>query len=540
MGVSPAVQYGRSPAARPIYAHGVPRASDRPLPAHAAETIVSRRRSQTLDERRRALARLFLIGCYAWPAFAIVDVLGTRLAHREHAILLLLTLRAVGIAVALGAYFVVTRARLTSAMLTAIDYAALLLAGTFVSVMGAAVGGLESRFYAGVIVIVAARATLVPSRWSRSAGVAAAIGATWPATLAAAALVLPEVRAQWASSEAVLELLFGTFFIAGMVVIGATGSHMLWSAGRQVHEARRLGNYRLKTRIGGGGNGDVWLARQDPLGRDVALKILKDRGLRGEESVRRFEREARAAAALKHPNTIRIIEFGASDDGVLFIAMELLDGMDLDQLVELSGRLPPARAIHLARQACASLAEAHAAGIVHRDIKPANLFVTRVGDDYDFLKLLDFGVARVIDADRAPLTEAGLLFGTPEYMSPEMCSGERADARSDVYSLGAVLYFMLTGTPLFPGRGFAETVMSHISRETEPPSVRAGVPLPDPLEAAIMRCLEKKPDDRFFSVRELDEALAACERAGQWSKDDARAFWVGSKPSLPLRARGAI
>jgi serine/threonine-protein kinase len=362
----------------------------------------------------------------------------------------------------------------------------------------------------------------------------------WPATLALAAAVLPEVRAQWSSAEALQELALGTLFIAGMAVIGATGSHMLWAAGRQVREARRLGSYRLKTRIGGGGHGDVWLARQDPLGRDVALKILKDRGPRGEDVARRFEREARAAATLKHPNTIRIIEFGASDDGVLFIAMELLDGMALDQLVEVAGRLPAARAIHLARQACASLAEAHAAGIVHRDIKPANLFVTRIADDYDFLKLLDFGVARVIDADHGPLTEAGVLFGTPEYMPPEMCSGERADARSDVYSLGAVIYFMLTATPLFPGRRFAETVMSHISREPEKPSVRIGVPLPEALENAVMRCLSKNPDDRFVSVRELDDALAECERAGRWTRDDARAFWVGSKPSLPLRARGIV
>jgi serine/threonine-protein kinase len=190
--------------------------------------------------------------------------------------------------------------------------------------------------------------------------------------------------------------------------------------------------------------------------------------------------------------------------------------------------------------ACASLAEAHAAGIVHRDIKPANFFVTRVGDDYDYLKLLDFGVARVVDADRGPLTEAGVLFGTPEYMSPEMCSGESADARSDVYSLGAVLYFMLTGTPLFPGRAFAETVMSHISREPESPSVRAGVTLPEGLEEAVMRCLAKKPEDRFPSVRDLDDALAACERTRRWTKEDARDFWVGSKPSLPLRARSAV
>src|SRR5205807_9068569 len=150
------------------------------------------------------------------------------------------------------------------------------------------------------------------------------------------------------------------------------------------------------------------------------------------------------------PNTIRVIEYGASDDGVCFMAMELLDGVDLDKLVTRRGPLPAARAIHFALQACGSLAEAHAAGIVHRDIKPANLFVTRVGGEESFLKLLDFGVAHVMEADRSvTMTEMGMVVGTPAYMAPEACGGERADARSDLYSLGAVLYFMLTGTELY-------------------------------------------------------------------------------------------
>jgi serine/threonine protein kinase len=245
-------------------------------------------------------------------------------------------------------------------------------------------------------------------------------------------------------------------------------------------------------RIGSGGNGDVWVARQEALKRDVALKVLKDTGEIGDEKIRRFEREARAAASLAHPNTIRIFEFGASDDGVLFIAMELLEGLDVEALVEVAGPLPPARAVKLVRQACASLAEAHVAGIVHRDIKPGNLFVTHAGDEYDFVKLLDFGVARISEGDQPSLTETGILFGTPAYMPPEVCAGERASTRSDIYSLGAVLYFMLTGTPLFPDRTFAETVMSHISKTPDTPSGRLGKSLPEKLDLIVMKCLEKK------------------------------------------------
>jgi serine/threonine protein kinase len=295
----------------------------------------------------------------------------------------------------------------------------------------------------------------------------------------------------------------------------------------------------LKMRIGSGGNGDVWIARQEALGRDVALKVLKERGEPGEEKIRRFEREARAAASLTHPNTIRIFEFGASDDGVLFIAMELLEGLDVDALVEVAGALPPARAVRMARQACASLSEAHVKHIVHRDIKPANLFITHAGEEYDFLKLLDFGVARVSEGENPSLTETGILFGTPAYMSPEVCAGERASTRSDIYSLGAVLYFMLTGTQLFPNRTFAETVMSHISKTPELPSVRLGKPVPEELEQIVMKCLEKRREDRFRSVRELDEALAACTDLGDWTREDARTWWTGARASVTMRVRGA-
>jgi serine/threonine-protein kinase len=504
----------------------------------AQSTLVSGKRNQLLEERRAAYERLLFIAVFVWPPFGVLDVLGARLWHHEQSVPGLITLRVIGAVLIAVAYGAVRWGGLGSAALTILDVSICMLLGTFVGIIGVEHGGIGSRDFAGIILLVVARTTLVPSHWMRTLFTAGGGALTWPAVMGVEAFFVPDVRAQWAG-HAAGDFVYGALFILGAVALCTAGGHAQWRARQQIHQARRLGNYRLKVRIGSGGNGDVWIARQDALNRDVALKVLKERGDLNEEKIRRFEREARSAASLTHPNTIRIFEFGASDDGVLFIAMELLEGLDVDALVEVAGPLPAGRAVKLVRQACASLAEAHVKGIVHRDIKPANFFVSHAGEEYDFIKLLDFGVARVVEGDRPSLTETGILFGTPAYMSPEVCAGERASTRSDIYSLGAVLYYMLTGTQLFPDRNFAETVMSHISKTPELPSVRLGKPLPEKLEMAIMRCLHKKREDRFRSVRELDEALSAIDDLTAWTKDDARTWWTGARASVTMRVRGA-
>jgi serine/threonine-protein kinase len=298
-----------------------------------------------------------------------------------------------------------------------------------------------------------------------------------------------------------------------------------------VFQARQLGRYRLKARIGSGGMGEVWLAWDDGLKRDVALKILA-RQATGED-LQRFEREAFAASSLKSAHTIRVFDFGASDDGVWFIAMEHLDGADLATLVGEYGPLPIARAIRFARHACASLTEAHAGGIVHRDIKPANLFVTHAGDEYDLLKLLDFGIAKVAREDEdATVTQAGWLAGTPAYMSPEVCRGEVHGTRGDIYSLGAVLYFLVTGTPPFTTENVAALMMSHVNDPPDSPSQRLGTLVPRDVEAVILKCLEKRPEKRYASVSDLDLALARCSLPRPWTNEEARNFWTA------YRARG--
>ena len=467
-------------------------------------------RGSEVEERRVATRRLAWVGLVAWGLFTVTDFVDAGMSHKPEILPPLLALRATGIAVALGILLLLRRPKLSLRQLTACDVVFFMTGSALIALEGALLGEFDSPAVQGIMILCFMRASLFPSHWKRAFTVSALAALTFPATLAVAAWFSPAVRAGWFSPHAAGLLAYSLAQIFGGIVIGSAGSHMTWRARQQMHEARKLGSYRLKARIGSGATGDVWLAHQDSLGRDVALKVLKTRGHGDEDSRRRFAREAKAASLLRHPNTIRVFEFGASDDGVFFLAMELLDGEDLESLVSRAGPLSPSRAIHLALQACGSLAEAHAAGIVHRDIKPANLFVTHVGEEPDFLKLLDFGVAKMNLDRSAAMTHAGDLMGTPAYMAPEACNGETADARSDVYSLGAVLYFMLTGTEIFPDRTVAETLLAHTAQAPDAPSVRLkirGLAIAPDLEAVVMRCLRKDPAERYAGVRALDEAL---------------------------------
>ena len=266
-----------------------------------------------------------------------------------------------------------------------------------------------------------------------------------------------------------------------------------------------------------------------PLNRRVALKILKESTLKDPAALRRFKREADAASSLQHPHTIKVFDFGASDDGVFFIAMELLDGMDLEAIVERVGPMPAARVVHLARQVCDSLAEAHGRGIIHCDLKPANLFVTRVGEEYDYAKVLDFGLARLNATDSHATVDS--MRGTPAFMPPEVVKGETPSPASDVYSMGAVLYWMITGSPVFRGN-FHEAVVAHVERDPEPPSARLAEHVPADLEAIILKCLAKTSAARYPTAKELGEALAKCEAAGKWDATEARASWKDLRPSV--------
>jgi serine/threonine protein kinase len=291
--------------------------------------------------------------------------------------------------------------------------------------------------------------------------------------------------------------------------------------------------------------GTVYKARHALLRRPTAIKILNPKTL-SDTAVARFEREVQLTSGLTHPNTVAIYDFGRTPEGVFYYAMEYLEGVNLDQLVKGHGPLPEARATYVLRQVCASLAEAHAAGLVHRDVKPANVFLTFRGGQYDFVKVLDFGLAKLAGEEReGNLTSTDIVAGTPLYVSPEaITQPERLDARADVYGIGAVGYFLLTGTPVFTGSSATDICLQHVRTTPQPPSVRTGQTVSPALEAILLRCLAKNPTQRPSDAAELLTLLEACPISGSWTVADAAQWWVArqsdsSAPTPPNHASDA-
>jgi serine/threonine protein kinase len=303
-----------------------------------------------------------------------------------------------------------------------------------------------------------------------------------------------------------------------------------------------IDDYELLERIGRGGMGEVWRARHRNLGREAAIKLIRADSLgaesddRARRTLRRFEKEARATATLRSPHTIELYDFGIADDNTFYYAMELLEGLDLQSLVERFGPVPPHRAVHLLRQVCESLAEAHHVGLVHRDVKPANVFCCRLGLKVDYVKVLDFGLVKTAPGvdDETDLTVDGAVPGSPAFMAPEAIRGHRdLDARVDVYSLGCVAYWLLCGERVFDGRTALDMVLAHIQTDPDPLSSRSTQPIPDELDALVMACLAKKPEDRPDDAVAIARALAACPLPDPWDDARAEAWWTAHRPATP-------
>jgi DNA-binding NtrC family response regulator len=295
-----------------------------------------------------------------------------------------------------------------------------------------------------------------------------------------------------------------------------------------------LGSYRLLEKLGEGGMGEVWRARHQLLARPCAVKLIRQERLAGassEKAVARFRQEARAISQMSSPNTVRLYDFGVSESGSLYFVMELLVGLDLATLVQRFGPLPPERVVGVLRQACRSLAEAHAAGLLHRDIKPHNLLLCRLGLDFDVVKVLDFGLVKSLREGNAELTADGALTGTPAYMPPERVFGDAADERSDIYSLGCVAYWMLTGRPVFTGETMA-LLVHHAKTAPEPLSKIAGVAIPAQLERLVMSCIEKDPQRRPASALELWQRLGELTLDTPWTPERAEEWWRRELPDL--------
>ena len=340
--------------------------------------------------------------------------------------------------------------------------------------------------------------------------------------------------------ERVFAALLALLAVAGVGVVAgaAVAERARLRAASSEHEARRIGEYLIERRIGGGAMGDVYFARHALLRRPTAVKVLRADRMSAED-IARFEREVRVTATLSHPNTIAIYDYDRTEDGAFYYAMEFLAGIDLDSLVTSFGPLPDARVIHLLRQACGALGEGHEAGVVHRDVKLANLYLCRRGGVPDVLKVLDFGLVKT---DDTRVTSANVIVGTPENMAPELFeSAANASPLSDIYALGCVAYALVTGRRPFEGSSLAALCNAHLGKRALPPSQRANRPVDPILERVILACLGKRPSERPRSTRAVVALLDLSPLASAWTRDAADAFWTAHRERIDdvVKRRGA-
>jgi eukaryotic-like serine/threonine-protein kinase len=334
------------------------------------------------------------------------------------------------------------------------------------------------------------------------------------------------------TSYEMLWLFIPLYLCALLAVVPTT---VIRGLGRQVRKERELGSYTLAERLGVGGMGEVYRATHRLLARPAAIKLITPAVLRSGKVdkrviVERFRREAEAAATLRSPHTIELYDFGVADDGTFYYVMELLDGLDLEKLVREFGPIPPERAIYLLQQACASLGEAHARGLVHRDLKPSNLFACRMGLEVDYVKVLDFGLVKNdprVAPDQVRLTAVDVISGTPAFMAPEMISdGDAVGPPADVYALGCVAYWLLTGRFVFEAPNATAMLLRHLQQAPEPPSKYSPLPIPADLEQVVLACLSKDPSARPTSAVQLAERLRACAASALWNEYRAQEWWT--------------
>jgi serine/threonine-protein kinase len=381
-----------------------------------------------------------------------------------------------------------------------------------------------------------ARVAYVPSSARRTLALCIAIGIPLIGTVYwRYSLVDPvwwrKIGGEWSIADTAQGIALGkalntTLWWIATTVLCTTASRVIFGLRRAVRQAEHLGQYTLEAKLGEGAMGVVYKARHSMLLRPTAVKLLLPDKV-GEAYLARFEREVQLTARLTHPHTVTIFDYGRTPDGTFYYAMELLDGAGLDMIVDVTGPQPPERVLYIMDQVAAALSEAHGMGIIHRDIKPGNIILTQQGGEPDVSKVVDFGLVKDMASDPDPaVSQADAVVGTPRYMSPEtIVAYHQVDARSDLYSLGAVAYFLLTGEHVFDGESAAEVVTHHIQTKPVPPSKRTEAEIPGDLEGVVMACLQKEPSRRPQSANHLRARLWACASRGKWNTDLARRWW---------------
>ena len=392
-------------------------------------------------------------------------------------------------------------------------------------------GPYQQPFTAAVSAAMAGKPGVNVEGYSDYRGVPVVGAWTWLADLDMGLIIEVDTVEAFAPLQR-LRFAFGTIFVL-LVVAGigvavaaliiAAQQRKLWKA---VRASKRLGHYTLDEKVGEGGMGEVYRGSHALLRRQVAIKLLKPE-LTSDRALARFEREVQLTSRLQHPNTIAVYDYGRTDEGVFYYVMEYLEGTTLEKLVREQGPQPAARVVHILLQACGSLEEAHRQELIHRDIKPANIVLCKRHGQCDVVKVLDFGLVKDIGGEGdAGTTLSDGITGTPLYLAPEAIQNPDAVGPGrDIYALGATGYWLLTGTTVFEGRNLLELCQKHVEAVPEPPSQRLGQPIEPELEAVLLKCLAKKPEDRYPSVQALAEALQQCPSAGRWGRADAEAAW---------------
>jgi serine/threonine-protein kinase len=371
-----------------------------------------------------------------------------------------------------------------------------------------------------LVLFILTRAVLIPSTALRTVilSIPASLGVLWIQLSQGASFARPGEA--YSSGHFVDMVVQNQVLLLGATCVAAIASRVNLGLRRSTYDAKHLGQYTMGELIGQGAMGEVYLATHAMLKRPAAIKLLRPE-IAGEGALKRFEREVRQTSRLTHPNTVSIFDYGRSADGVFYYAMEYLVGANLREIVEKTGPLPPARIIHALAATCAALTEAHDKGLVHRDIKAGNIMLCERGGVQDVVKLLDFGLVKDLSQDAAVDHE---LMGTPETMAPEIILGHVVAAPADIYALGAVGYYLLTGRPVFEASSLPELMDSHESKEPIAPSQHDPA-VPGDIEAIVLKCLRKVPGERPASTDALRRDLLACGNAGEWRAEQAAAWW---------------
>jgi len=454
------------------------------------------------------------------------------------------------VAVSLAWWLVCRRGTRSSKVVHGIELGGLTVVCSLYAVMAT---GIPQAFRPEMTVLLAfgvfllAHAVHVPSSWRWTALLAAALAV--PLMVGAWAILNPMdprlIEASAAapgsvqrSAASMIGIGMASVVTWWLVIAGtaSVASSVIYGLRREVREARQLGQYTIERKLGEGGMAVVYLANHAMLRRPTAVKVFLPKKV-GEMGLARFEREVRSTARLVHPNTVTIFDYGRTSDGLFYYAMELLDGASLAEIVELCGPMPPGRVVHVLRQVAGALAEAHGLGLIHRDIKPANVMLTEQGGASDFAKVVDFGLVKTVSDEGDPRRTADrAIVGTPQFLAPEVILGRSEDSPArDLYALGCVGYYLLTGEQVFSGATVVAVCALHARMEPEPPSKRLGAPIPRDLEQLILELLAKDVDARPPSASALQHRLDACESCGTWSQTDASRWWDEHGPKLRER-----